>query len=296
MYKRRLLLGCLLLCGLAPATAPARKTLRVYHVGNSVTDSINYKALAFLAAEQGNQYVYGRHTIPGAPMVGMWDDQKHGFTEPRTGPSQQALKNFEWDAITLQPFDRLLEGDRECDFETASRFIELALAKSPNVQVYIYQRWPKRAIIGKPKWDGTDKCEPIDYLARWNAPYTGKWDNSNETRDYFDQLVTKLNAAFGDRLKHPVKLVPVGEVMAELEQALRDGNVQGMASVNDLYTDHVHLNQTGQLLLGLTFYATLFDADVRSLKALAYKGVDPKVADLIRDCVVKVREKAAQPQ
>jgi hypothetical protein len=285
-----MLLSLLLLCAAAPATQPVMKTRRAYHIGNSVTDTLNYKGLRQLAAERGDNYIYGRHVIPGTPLVGMWDNQKQGFTEPRYGPSIHALENFQWDVLTLQPFDRLLEGDRESDFETCSRFIETALKTSPDVQVYIYQRWPKRPIIGKPKYDGTDKCERIDYLTLWNQKYTGQWGTTIETRDYFDQLVTKLNAALGDRLRHPVRVIPVGEVMARFQEAIRDGKVGAMTSINDLYVDNVHLNSTGQYLVGLTFYATMFDADVRAAGIRGYPGVDPVVAKVIQDCVMQVRE------
>lgn len=53
-----------------------RKTLRVYFVGNSVTDTINYRALAALAKSPGHKQVWGRHGIPGAPS--------HGFGSIRT--------------------------------------------------------------------------------------------------------------------------------------------------------------------------------------------------------------------
>ena len=137
-------------------------------------------------------------------------------------------------------------------------------------------------------YDGTDKCERIDYLALWNRKYTGKWDGTFETRDYFDQLVAKLNQSFGQRLSHPVRVIPVGEVMARFEQAIRDGKTSGITSITDLYTDNAHLNATGQYLVGLTFYATMFDADVTSLTARGYGPIDLNVAQVIQECVMEV--------
>lgn len=278
-----------LLVGLAGATTqPAGKSLRVYHIGNSVTDTIGYKALQALAAKRGDQYIYGRHIMPGTPLVGLWDNQDKGFCEAQFGRSRAALTGHEWDVLTLQPFDRLLEGDRESDFETCSRFIDVALAKSPGLQVYIYQRWPKRAIVGKPKYDGTDKCEPIDYPARWGQTYSGGWDNTIETHDYFARLVAKLNASYEGKLSHPVRVVPVGDVMAKFDEAIRQGRVAGVASINDLYVDNVHLNDVGHYLVGLTFYATMFDADVTGLEARGYGKVDAATARVVAECVMAV--------
>ncbi len=58
---------------LAAIHAPAEeKPLRVYFVGNSVTDTINYRALAELAKRRGHTQVWGRHMIPGAPLQTAW--------------------------------------------------------------------------------------------------------------------------------------------------------------------------------------------------------------------------------
>lgn len=277
----------MILCCAAPATAPAGKTLRVYHIGNSVTDTIRYESLKTLAATRGDTYVYGRHMMPGTPLYGLWDNQDKGFTQKPFGPSIAALSNNEWDIITLQPFDRLLEGDRQSEFESCSRFIDVALQKSPNVQVFLYQRWPKREIIGKPKYDGTDRCVPIDYRAKWERPYTGKWDGTYETRDFFDKLAARLNQAYQGRIK-PVRLVRVGDVMAKFDEAIRRGDISAMTSINDLYADNIHLNDTGRYLVGLTFYATMFDVDVRGIGTDGYGTIAPNVAQTIQDCVMNV--------
>lgn len=285
----------LLFCAIAPTTTPAGKTLRVYHIGNSVTDSIRYDAIKTLAATRGDTYVFGRHMIPGTPLFGLWDNQAKGFTEKPFGASIHALENYPWDVITLQPFDRLLEGDRESEFESCSRFIDVALKKSPDVQIFIYQRWPKREIIGKPKYDGTDKCVPIDYAAKWSRPYTGKWDGTYETHDFFDKLAAKLNAAYEGKLKHPIRLVRVGDVLAKFDDAIKRGDTSAITSIDDLYLDSIHLNDTGKYLVGLTFYATMFDADVTGIGTQGYGILAPSVAETIQRCVMDVVRPATVP-
>ncbi len=120
--RRIAAIALVLLCGLAPATAPTGRTLRVYHIGNSVTDSIRYESFKKLTASRGDTYLFGRHMMPGTPLFGLWDNQEKGFTQKPYGASIHALESFEWDVVTLQPFDRMLEGDRESEFESCSRF------------------------------------------------------------------------------------------------------------------------------------------------------------------------------
>ena len=164
---------------LAAAQAPAQdaKTLRVYFVGNSVTDTINYRALAELAKSRGHQQVWGRHMIPGAPLQWIWQHPKDGFQEQPFGHYPNALANYQWDVLSLQPFDRHLDG-KDGDLTMAKNFIDLALPKSPDLQVYVYARWPRQ---------GKD-----DFDTAWLKKYTGGWDGTNETKDYFERLTLEL--------------------------------------------------------------------------------------------------------
>ena len=193
------------------AAAPAEeKTLRVYFVGNSVTDTINYRGLAELAKSRGYKQVWGRHMIPGAPLQWIWQHPKDGFQEPPFGHYPNALANFQWDVLSLQPFDRHLDG-KDGDIVMAKNFIDLALPKSPDLQVYVYARWPRQ---------GKD-----DFDTAWLKKYTGGWDNTNETKDYFERLTLELRKAY-PKLKKPI-MVPVGHVMYELNQRMKAGQVPG---------------------------------------------------------------------
>lgn len=121
---------------LAAAEPKAADALRVYFVGNSVTDTIRYDTLEKLAASQGRRLVWGRHMIPGAPLAWISEHPNDGFTKEPFGRYPQALPNYEWDALSLQPFDRQLEGE-EGDVSLAKRYIDLARKKSRDLTVFI---------------------------------------------------------------------------------------------------------------------------------------------------------------
>ena len=61
---------------------------------------------------------------------------KDGFQEPPFGLYPKALAEYQWDVLSLQPFDRHIEG-KDGDLTMAKNFIDLALKRSPDVQVYI---------------------------------------------------------------------------------------------------------------------------------------------------------------
>jgi hypothetical protein len=286
----RLLIGMLI--GAAAVSGPVlgasseiAKPLRVYHIGNSVTDTLNYRAFGSLVKAAGAGYTFGRHMIPGCPLWGLYVDQKSGFTEQPFGPSQQALKQFDWDVVTLQPFDRLLDRDLEPDLESCSKFIELIVARRPGTRVYIYSRWPRRDEM---KGSGPVAFKPFDFSGKWERPYTGTWDQSYETRDYFVKLTAALNERFAGKLTTPIHIIPVGDVMLELDRRLRGGAVPGVASIEALYTDHIHLNPTGSYVVGATFLASLYGKSPRGVDSRGYGAIDGRMLTAIAESVEAV--------
>lgn len=87
-----LLLAFALLSLTAVADNPAR-SLRVYFLGNSVTDTIRYEPFAKLAASRGHELIWGRHMIPGAPLHWLWDHPSEGFKHDAFGYPREALTN-----------------------------------------------------------------------------------------------------------------------------------------------------------------------------------------------------------
>jgi len=96
----------------------------------------------------------------------------------------------------------------------AKNFIDLALAKSPDLRVYIYARWPRQ---GKEDFD-----------TAWLKKYTGGWDNTNESKDYFERLTLELRKAY-PRLK--ILMVPVAHQLCGQEHCpLHRSIVTGVGS------------------------------------------------------------------
>jgi len=260
---------CIIICVCTPASA---ETFSVYFVGNSVTDQINYGGLDAMAEAQGHTHLWGRDMIPGAPLEWLWNHPADGFQEPPYGLYPNALPNYEWDAISLQPFDRLLDND----VNYAGRFIDLALSNPANAdcQFYIYSRWPRK------NSDGT-----LDYDALWLREYTGGWDNTNETRDYFETLTYALRDKY-PALAKPILMVPAGDVLYELNQRMKAGQVPGFTDVCDVYADGIHFNNIGQYVVGTTYYATLYKEDPAGLAVPPdYGTIVPAVVAQIQDAV-----------
>jgi hypothetical protein len=274
----------------APAPTPEEPdevlSLRVYHIGNSLTNGINYGSLDKMAAGDGRDYVFGRHVISGAPMSRIWDHPDSGIRSSPFDLYPISLPKEQWDALTLEPFERqLYQADGSGDVQVAQKFINLALARSPKLTTYIYQRWPRRT-------QNADGSYSYDYEKLWLRTYTGKWDLTNETRDYFNQVVGELRKAYPNS-PEMIRMVPVGDVMFELNRRIVAGKVPGVDSIQRLFADGIHLTNWGAFLIGTTFYATMYERDPRGLDFKTYdvlddpwdSKIDPGYAKVVQEIV-----------
>ncbi len=306
IYLKTIVVWMALAVGFAAAQDRPTEPVRVYFIGNSVTDTVQYPALAKLAESREQTIVWGRHMIPGAPLEWIHSHPDSGFMQEPFSYYPKALGEFPWDAISVQPFDRHLysgqdsdDQDDHGDVAMIRDFAKRAAEQNPEVQVYIYARWPRITVAGKGldfnKIDydpnrpgsGADLSKADSYASRWNAEYTGGWDATNETRDYFDQLLSEVNA-HTPFLNRPAKLVPVGEVMYELDRKMIAGEVPGYSSIYQLYRDGIHLGELGSYLVACTYYATLMKQSPVGLPTEPYGEMDANIAKIIQQTVWQV--------
>ncbi len=243
---------------------------RVYHIGNSITDTIRYSKLKEMANSSFRNYVFGRHMIPGAPLEWLWEHPQEGFTETEFGYPKKALTQFKWDVLTLQPFDRMLDSD----LLSCKRYIDLMEKMSPNARILIYSRWPRRESNGD-----------LDYARLWNRKYTGGWDGTNESRDYFERVYQGVKKSYPGR---KVEIVPVGDVFLLLDRAMRSSNAT--MSVKDLYVDAIHMGDLGSFAVGLTFYSWIFQVSPTTLNLSKnpYGKLDSGAQKMVVDAVEEV--------
>ncbi len=249
--------------------ARAEEPVRIYFVGNSVTDAINYQGLERLAGSRGTTLAWGRHMIPGAPLSWIWQHPKDGFAQEPYGRYPKALGEYAWDVLSLEPFDRHLHDD---DLLMTRNFIDKALQRNPAAQIYIYSRWPRRR-------EDKNKRPVLDYRSSWLRKYTGAYDGTEETKDYFERLLFALRETYDGKAK-PVLLVPVGDVLFELDARMKGDKIPGYTDVTQLYTDWIHFNNVGSYVVGLTFFATVLKENPQGLPFEPYnERLNPNQGD-----------------
>jgi PKD repeat protein len=253
----------------------AQVTKSAYFVGNSVTDAINLNGLDALAESKGNTHNWGRHMIPGAGLQWIWEHPADGFNEAPYGLYPNALGNYTWDVLSLQPFDRQLNNGPGDDVPMAANFINRAKGRSPNMQVYVYSRWPRKQTEKAP-----ETADGWNFL--WLQTYTGGYDGTNETKDYFERLTNQLRANHTD-IK-PVRMVPVGQVFHALNNKMKAGQVPGYTNIWQVYTDGIHMGGVGSYIASCTYFATLYSQSPVGMSVPSQYGtISPDLARIIQE-------------
>ncbi|MBC8039508.1 MAG: putative Ig domain-containing protein [Opitutaceae bacterium] len=249
-----LALSCLIVLPLAA------EPLRVYMIGNSLTDEVKYDAFTALAKAGGTDAVVARKMIPGAPIAWHLDHPTDGFLTKPYGAPVEAFANHTWDALTLQPFR---PGEAEAAVDYARQF----WTGSPKGKVYVYTQWP-------------DRRATSDWLAAWKKFRTTQ----------YEPVVEALRA---QPEGSQTFLIPVGWALKRFHKKAQLGLVPGFSSVWDLYSDGVHVNNIASYLVGLTFYATLTGKSPVGLPVGDYQGkageaddhftITPELAALLQE-------------
>jgi len=217
--------------------APKAKAMRIYMIGNSLTDNVKYDGFERLAKSRGHTHIWGRHMIPGAPIWWLWQHADSGFHQHPFGRYERALTQYRWDAITLQPFSMYSK-----EIEHAKKFIALAAKKSPDAQFFVYAQWMNRT------------CGDFDLYWLKTRLRRDHWGCG--FKDHYETLVQELRQEMPE-IKPP-RLIPAGHAMYLLNQKIKAGQVPGYSSIFDVYNDGIHLNNVGAYIAGCSFFATIY--------------------------------------
>lgn len=216
-----------------------------YHIGNSLTFDSQPEAMEAFAASRGLDHQVGYHIRTGSSLRNILDNPTDLSIAPNEfGGFSQALPNNAWDVVTIQPhpsnspYTTLGE-----DIDSVLSFINLTRSNPANADTnfYIYQTWPQQ---------GTSS-----YQTQWTAPSPDSLDSQMlRRREYYNNLIERVR----DETDANVYMIPVGEVLFELDIRMRAGEIPGFTSVTRLYRDALHLSYgAGRFVAGATTFATI---------------------------------------
>jgi hypothetical protein len=195
------------------------------------------------------------------------------------------------------------------DVAAASDIIRIFLKKNPQGKVFIYTVWPNMQ-SGEvppddqlPEWALEMKqrsgrirtaefpyCDGFDYAAQWEKPYQGDFDkpwigNIARTRDYTNQVFEGIKKNFPDLWQQGrLVRIPGGELFFELDKKMQAGEMPGISTIKDLYTDvqHIRAGMAAYSIAAL-FYAAIFEEKPESLDFTIYNDPEKYGPDMHHD-------------
>lgn len=244
--------------------------LRLYVMGNSLTDTLRYEDFGKYVAEAGKKMRLARLTVPGAPIGWLWEHNldEGGFTTRPYGNPRHAFANYQWDAFSFQPF----QWNYDRNIQDIPKFMDLLFENSPEAQVYIYAQWPHAGDGG-------------DWTRRWLEPRTEEIMSREEYEDTVKWCLENLDKG------KPVKLIPAGHIMHLLEQKAKAGEFPGISTMWEIYNDGVHLSNVGSFIVGNAYYATNFGESPEGLDYSMYNSAHDKFE--ITDEMAAIIQKSA---
>lgn len=210
----------------------------VFFVGHSLFGATNPQMLQETLRGSVPHVQVSAQIINGAPLKYNWE---------QTGPdsARQLLHHASYNAVILTeaiPLQNHLDWSDTPGF--ARRYRDLAQGASPETRVFLQETWHSLD-------SGTGKDVPYDDgdEVPWRSRLTAdlpKWQG----------VVDQVNAS-SVKGTQPMQLLPAGQAMAQLHDAIDDGSVPGLRSIRDVFRDDIHPNDTGFYFLTMLQYAAL---------------------------------------
>ncbi|MEP2718648.1 hypothetical protein [Pseudophaeobacter sp.] len=133
--------------------------------------------------------------------------------------------------------------------QAVTQFYELARAANPEVRFYLQETWHSLN-------SGTGLEVPFDEGAA--TPWR---DRLEQDLPRWQALVDEVNTATNGS----VILLPAGQAMARLDDAIQAGTVPGLRQISQVFSDDIHPNDIGFYYLALVQYAVLTGQDPHGL-------------------------------
>lgn len=203
--------------------------LSVLLVGHSLFGQKSPPMLEQLLLAQGADQQVVAQIINGAPLRYNWEN---GATAQGVN-ARDHLAQGNVDVVILTEAQPLAEHVKWSDTSGhALNYYQLATRANARAQVYLQETWP--AGVGSLDWRGNLDAQ----LALWQG------------------IVSEVNTN-RDAASPAMRLIPAGQAMAHLNDAIARGEVPGLVSITALFDDDIHLNDLGHYYVALVQYAVL---------------------------------------
>ena len=207
--------------------------------------------------------------INGAPLEWIWDHSSGA--EGRDGR----------DWLPRNPVEALVLTERvplhgTVAYHDSGRFsrkwVDLAAQGNPQVQPFLYESWHSLD-------SGTGVDVPHD--DHDDIPWRARLD---QDLPLWRAIVDEANRDLPPG-RAPMKLIPAGQAMARLSDAIDAGEVPGLDSIRQLFSDDIHPNELGFYFVAMVHYASITGESPVGLptRLSGHPGPTPEQARILQE-------------
>ncbi|PIE23954.1 MAG: hypothetical protein CSA62_05710 [Planctomycetota bacterium] len=221
-----------------PLSAP-EGALSVYHLGHSLVGRLMPAMLEQLA---GEGHRYRMQLGHGATLKGHWEHPQpplRGFETENDSDkyrdAKEAIDSKDYDVLVLTEMVELKDAIKYHDSpEYLARLAARARAAQPNIRLYLYETWHSN--------------DQADFRQRLDQDLAELWEGK-----------LLFGALARDPKRRPIYLIPGGQVVAAVARRIdAEGGLPGLAKIEGLFRDNIHLSDLGCYLIALTHYAVIY--------------------------------------
>lgn len=224
-------------------------SIRLFVIGHSLTSDIPDMIMG-MAQGSGVQLTFRYQDIPGSPLRYHWSDGGGSRPfEPTYGgnytthlPSGQFDHLLMVDGVPRGGTDLVNEG-----IDYATRFANYAQQHRADVRTFYYEPW-HCLTSGTPTgcmYDNTSPTRSLTWRARLEADQA-MW------RGIVNEVNRRKNGG------PPMRLVPAATALMHLYDDMIAGQVPGIQTIQDLFSDDIHPNSYARYLVACVHYAVLY--------------------------------------
>ncbi len=230
-------------------TAQALQSARPFFLGHSLVNFDMPAMVAGLAADAGKTYAYEQQIINGAPLGWQWDNA----ADAQGTPYYDAFPNGNHDVFILTeavPLQNHLDWSNT--YGNALNFINYARNNSQvgSVRHFVYETW-HCIYSGQPSGCDWDNGDTLLWQPRLLADFP-LWAG----------IVEHLRTALPNET---VAMIPAGQAFQRLTTAINQGELPGINSFEDLFSDDIHLTNAGNYFVACVMYACIFKESPQGL-------------------------------
>lgn len=221
----------------------AQEAEKTFYIGHSLIN-LNVPAMTHsLSLDEGitnDDYKY--QIGNGANLWYQWDTT---LGNEQGTPYQDALPTGTYDNLIITEAVPL-KGHIEWSYTYiyANNFFEFAYDYNADTKMYIYETW-HCINSGKPEGCAFDPDEHLDWRQRLD-------DDLDLWEGIADNVLAE-NPGFD------VNLIPGGQGMAKLYDAIQAGSIPGKTEISQFYSDDIHLTNEGNYYISCIMFACIYE-------------------------------------